>query len=149
MDTAWRVLVASTQMTPGRDAMREGAVLQAARRSTNWQTRFPNLSTFNLSLNIRTDPTDLVRYYLSRGKPSPPTFRCIHDFKDAVLDALRHCEHRMQAKEVVVRVYCEGCRNVGLSQTQPARVTEHQISAPPCTCEHELEEGLAKVFGKD
>jgi len=117
MDTAWRVLVASTQMTPGQDVTHKGAVLQAVRRSTNWQTRFPNLKTFHLKVKIRTDPTDLVRYYLSTGKPSPPTFRCIHGFKDAVLDALRHCEH--------------------------------QISPPPCTCEHDLEEGLAIVFGRD
>jgi len=53
MDTAWRVLLASTQMTPGQDVTHDRAALQAIRRSTNWQTRFPNLKIFHLKVKIR------------------------------------------------------------------------------------------------
>lgn len=128
--TAWGLLVRTNRVDCAR------AALQQIRPWSNSQTHFPNLHKLYLNFRIRTDPTDLVRYTISPGTQFPPTFRCISDFIAAVLDALQHCERCMQAKKVVIHVYCVGCRNMGQSRTRPVQVTEYQTSPPPCMCEH-------------
>ncbi|KAF2824607.1 hypothetical protein CC86DRAFT_407775 [Ophiobolus disseminans] len=123
-----------------------------SKHRSNWQTHFPNLTTFELDLVVGSG-TNTMQETTRNPLASSYKLICIEPFLPHLMAAFEGSFAPLQTNRLLVKVCCVGCRKNGrplaTGRVRPVAVEKlKNWRAPACECEGRIRDALGRVLWK-